>query len=242
MPLTVEQSIEVEKCRRDAHYFIFDSGYLRTKDEHDPTVTSKRFPGYDSQRIFLDALLVSGHMLRPEDALWSKRLGIDPEFLEQLYYSGLFFCEKSRQLMATWLICAYLLWRVRAKPNQLILVQSKKEEDAANLVFIKDPINARISFMEHNLPDWLKVVNFKRDAAYAQLFFPQTGGKIWGIPEGGHIVRSNTASVLFSDEAGFQAEFGEAYTAAIPSVKGGGQLVAISSAEPGVFQELVESP
>jgi hypothetical protein len=46
---------------------------------------------------------------------------------------------------------------------------------------------------------------------------------------------------LFSDEAAFQPEFGEAYTAALPAVRGGGQAIFVSSAEMGDFQELVEA-
>jgi hypothetical protein len=64
---------------------------------------------------------------------------------------------------------------------------------------------------------------------------------IWGIPEGGSIIRSNTPSLVVADEAAFQPEFGESYTAALPAVKGGGSYVALSSAELGAFAELVEA-
>ena len=104
----------------------------------------------------------------------------------------------------------------------------------------KEPWFARISFMEHTLPKHLKSLTFPRCASYSQLLFPN-GSKIWGIPEGGDIIRSNTPSLVFSDEAAFQPEFDKAYTAALPAIKGGGQLVAISSAEPGAFGTLVEA-
>ena len=148
--------------------------------------------------------------------------------------------EKSRQVMATWLCCAYLLWRAKFRDHQLLLVQSKKEEDAANLVFNGEAWVSRISFMETNLPQHLRTVRFPKGASYAQLRF-ENGSRIWGIPEGGDIIRSNTASVIFSDEAAFQPEFGNAFTAALPAIKGGGSYVAISSAEPGSFADLVES-
>ena len=38
-----------------------------------------------------------------------------------------------------------------------------------------------------------------------------------------------------SDEAAFQPEFENAKDAAMPAIKGGGQLVALSSAAPGAF-------
>ncbi|NIP40492.1 MAG: hypothetical protein GTN39_03150, partial [Candidatus Aenigmarchaeota archaeon] len=76
-------------------------------------------------------------------------------------------------------------------------------------------------------------------ASYAQLVFPN-GSKIWGIPEGPDIIRSYTGSILFSDEAAFQPSFEAAYTAALPMIKGGGQFIAVSSAEPGFFEKMVE--
>ncbi len=124
--------------------------------------------------------------------------------------------------------------------HQLILVQSKREEDAANLVYTQEPPIARMSFMEWALPSWLRMMDFPHGCKYAQMIFPN-GSRLWGIPEGSDIIRSNTVSVLFSDESAFQPEFGMAYTAALPTVKGGGQLIAVSSAEPGEFAELVEA-
>jgi len=43
-----------------------------------------------------------------------------------------------------------------------------------------------------------------------------------------------------SDESAFQPEFDASYTAARPCLEGGGQYIAISSANPGSFCELVE--
>ena len=47
--------------------------------------------------------------------------------------------------------------------------------------------------------------------------------------------------MVVSDEAAFQPEFGKSFEAAGPCIKSGGQFVAISSAEPGTFAEMVES-
>ena len=44
-----------------------------------------------------------------------------------------------------------------------------------------------------------------------------------------------------SDEAAFQPAFGLAYQAALPSLKGGGQAIFISSAEIGDFATLIEA-
>lgn len=233
------QSLDAERCRRDAHYFIFQSGLL-TKDEHDTLSPAKAFPDTLYLRSLLDCLLVVGHAIEPLHARYALEAGHSDTWLTALKHSGLFACEKSRQVMVTWLCCAWILWVAKYHAHRLCLIQSKREDDAAALVFNKEPFFARISFMEVHLPPHLRTLTFPKAGAYGHLFFPN-GSHIWGIPEGGAIIRSQTPSVVFSDEAAFQPEFGEAYTASLPAIKGGGAFVGVSSAEPGAFAELVEA-
>ena len=232
------QEREKEKYRRDAHAFIFDA--VRTKDEHDLEAPLKHFPKEECLRATLDLYLVSAKLKRPDDASYALATGIRLDFLEHIHRSGILFIEKSRHVMATWLTCAYLLWRARAFPHQLIMVQSKREEDVAALVYDKEPGQGRISFLEVSLPEHLRMVDQPKGGKYCHLYFPN-GSHIWGIPEGGHVIRSHNPSVVFSDESGFQPEFGKAYTAALPAITHGGQLICVSSAEPGTFQQLVEA-
>lgn len=222
-----------ERCRRSAHYFIFDSQALLTKDEHDHESPVKPFPDKTYLRVVLDCLLLTAGLLPPTEARYLVAEGLDPA---QFDNSGMLAIEKSRQIMATWLVAAYCLWRAKFRPHQLILWQSKKEDDAANVTYDKDMHNARISFMEINLPPTLRS---RVDPSRCNLRFQETGSRIWGIPEGADIIRSNTPSVLVSDEAAFQPEFASAKDAAMPAVKGGGQLVALSSAAPGAFAQWV---
>ena len=233
-------ALEMERCRRSAHYFIFDSGRLLTKDEHDVDCPVKAFPKDDYLRVLLDFLLVSGRLIRPEKAEWALKFGYSLEFLQQLHASGIVMIEKSRQILGTWIVAAYLLWRGKFRAHQLILIQSKREEDAANIVFNKEATSARISFMEYNLPKHLQTVPFPKGCSYGHFHFPN-GSHEWAIPEGGDIIRSNTSSVVAADEAAFQPEFGNSFTAALPAIKGGGQYIGLSSAEPGEFQSLVEA-
>jgi len=233
----VQTQLELERCRRDAHHFIFD--VIRTKDEHDVRDPCKHFPDELALRAMLDDYLVSGRLVSPQEAKYSLAVGTPPEFLQHIYETGIYFVEKSRHVMATWLTCAYILWRARAYPHQLILVQSKREEDVAALVYDKEPDQARISFLEWSLPEELRLAKFPAAAKYCHVYIPN-GSHIWGIPEGGHIIRSHNPSLLFSDEAAFQPEFGKAYTAALPAITHGGQLIVVSSAEPSEFQQLVE--
>ncbi len=234
------RQVEAEQCRRSAQHFVFDGGKLVTKDEHDARNPVKPIPPRLDVRSMLDLLLVSGRMLDPASARFALEAGYTTAYLHHLFATNIICVEKSRQVMMTWIACAYILWRVKYHSHQLILVQSKREDDAANLVFVKEPHIARISFMESHLPNHLRSCIFPKAGTYSHLYLPN-GSHIWGIPEGGDIVRSNTPSVVFSDESGFQPEFDASYTAALPAVKGGGQYIAVSSAEPGMFQELVES-
>lgn len=236
---SAKERLDAERCRRDAHYFVFDCG-LVTKDEHDQQAPMKAFPDVLYLRSLLDCLLIAGKTMKPEEARYALEAGHSELWLRSLATSGLFMTEKSRQVMVTWLCCAWILWTAKWHPHRLVLVQSKREDDAAALVFTKDPFFARISFMEHHLPAHLKTLTFPKAGAYGHLYFPN-GSHIWAIPEGGDIIRSQTPSIVFSDEAAFQPEFGAAVTAALPAIKGGGVFVGVSSAEPSTFQELVEA-
>jgi hypothetical protein len=227
----------LDRARRDAHFFIFE--VIRTKDEHNLEDPIAHFPDEISLRAVLDDYLVSGRIIRPTEARYSLEVGTPLDFLTHIHETGIYFIEKSRHVMATWLTCAYLLWRARAFAHQLIMVQSKREEDVAALVYDKEPDQARISFLEWSLPPELRLVKLPASAKYCHMYFPN-GSHIFGIPEGGHIIRSHNPSVLFSDEAAFQPEFGKAYTAALPAITHGGQLIVVSSAEPSEFMQLVE--
>lgn len=196
-----------------AHSLEYFARFVKTQDAHaDGSLSERPFPDRESKPY-----------------LW--------EFLDACQRESLFAVEKSRQIMITWSACLYCFWRAKYTPNRLIFIQSKKEEDAANLVYNKDPFGARIAFMEHSLPPALRTVDFGKNASYGQIVFPDTHSKIWGIPEGGDIIRSYTASVVFSDEFAFQPEAAEAYKALKPTISGGGQFICVSTARSGAFMK-----
>src|SRR3989304_5266237 len=136
--MSIDHLIELERCRRDAHYFVFGSKYLRTKDEHDMDAPVKPFYDDPYLHCILDALLVSARLITPPEAVYLKKYGYDGEYTAKLYDTCMYVGEKSRQILGTWIICSYLLWRAKFHDHQLILVQSKREDDAANLVFNKE--------------------------------------------------------------------------------------------------------
>ena len=212
-------AVELEKSqslRQQAlsHPLKFIS-HVSTKDEHDDKKPIKLFPVKPYVSYLLD--------------MWHEK------------NESIYFIAKSRQIMLTWLCCVFALYLAKSTPHRLIFLQSKKEEDAANLVFNggrtgKNWDSARISFIEKHLPLWLQDPGI--ESAYGKLLFPN-GSKIVGVPEGADMIRSYTPSLVISDEAAFQPEFGGAYTAMLPIAKQGGMLIAISSAHPGPFGEIV---
>ena len=240
--MTPAQKLDLMVCRKDAHAFIFGiSGrsFLYTKDEHDAHEPVKPFPDLAYMRVLLDLYLVGGHYLHPDQAQYARDWGFGVDDLAMVAETGLLAVEKSRQVMVTWLTLAYCLWRAKFKQHQLIMVQSKREDDAKKLVCVKEDEldSARLTFMESHLPDHMKSMT---TATKCNAFFA-SGSHVWGIPQGGSIIRSHTPSMLMSDEAGFQPEFGEAYSATLPAIRGGGQAIFVSSAEVGDFQEIVEA-
>ena len=245
--MNLEERLYLQACAKDAHTFIFGMEkpngehiqFLYTKDEHNLEATQP-FPDFEYLRVLVDLFLVGGRFIKPREAKWALKWGLPAKHIEDTYRTGLLAIEKSRQLMVTWVCLAYALWRAKFHEHQLILVQSKREDDAQSLVCKKkDELDAsRLTFMEFHLPLYMRNVR-RASMSKCNVYF-ETGSRVWGIPQGGSIIRSNTSSLLISDEAAFQPEFGEAYRAALPAVRGGGQAIFVSSAEVGDFQALVE--
>jgi hypothetical protein len=150
--------------------------------------------------------------------------------------------SKSRQLMVSWVACAYALWTARFKAHRRVMMQSKKAEDAWQLVYWKHWNTSRCSFMEMSLPPFMRILDGKRGAigTRGQINYPH-GSVIMGIPEGGHQFRSYVASLVIMDEVCFMPEFEDSYRAAIAMAKGGGRIIMITTAQNGsYYAKLVE--
>lgn len=186
------------------NFWYFLKYFTWTKDEHDWTVLYKGFPVKAMYRMLYRAVM---------------------EF-------DLLIIEKSRQIMLTWFMVTYCLWAAMTRYNQLILFQSKKQEDADPL--IERSRNVYDALEAITLPlfgQWFPSVRKVglRSGIDSEFEFPSMHGKIWAIPQGGAIVRSHTPSILFADEMDYQPEFQDGYDAAQPAVNGGGQYIAVGS-------------
>src|SRR4051812_35712274 len=98
--------VKVELYRRSPLTWLLGNDKLpaqvRTKDEHDPSIEAKPFP--DKRYI------------REIVRLW------------QMHRMNIW--EKSRQVMASWTLCALYLHDTQFGTNRLNFIQSKKEDDS----------------------------------------------------------------------------------------------------------------
>jgi len=144
---------------------------------------------------------------------------------------------KCRQVMLTWLFCILNLWLGMFNKGRLIILQSKREEDAIGDSNTGDGLLGRCKFVLNHLP---KAYVPKYVSRENRIVFPDHNSTIWALPQGGDIIRQRTCSSIFSDEAGVQEEFAEAYAAAIPTIRGGGRFTVLGTANPGYMQLLAE--
>ncbi len=182
------------------------SGAVKTKDEHDKEDPVKPFP------------------MKPYVA----------PMVETFEREKTTFIVKSRQMVITWLTCAYALHQAQFFPHRLVLIISQKFEKSAALV-------DRIRFMYLNQPEWLKMLNpldkQMRDQPQGTLSF-LNGSKILALPEGEDQIRMHTSSLVVMDEADFWENFKKTYEACLPTVAGGGKLIALSTVRPGMFSKM----
>jgi len=135
---------------------------------------------------------------------------------------------KSRQVMLTWLFCACLLWDTMFKDGRLNIIINKKEDDA-------DETLDRIRFIYSHLPKFLQEsIPAQRTpqgqlGSYCRLPFPGNNSVIRGLPQNPEAIRKSTASNIFIDEAAFIESAETCYTAAMPTIRGGGKIIMVST-------------
>ena len=197
--------------------YYFLTNWAKTLDVHDHSI--KTFP----KKLYIKTLI----------DIWLK--------------NKLLLVPKSRQMMVSWLFVGLYLWDVQFHKNSLVFFQSKKADDADDLV-------KRAKFIWDNEPNFLKrhydnLRGFQElkcnpqhmgQQVYCRLSFPDINSEIRGVPEGGDIVRMHTLSGLLSDEMAFQPEAKSSYIAVKPSLSAGGRYTCVSTAEDlSFFDDLV---
>jgi len=128
----------------------------------------------------------------------------------------------------TWLFVILSLWEAIYHDGRLIMLQSKRLEDAVGDSNSGDGLIGRAKYIMEHMPCREQLVP-GYDPTAIMLRFRDTGSTLWAIPQGGAIIRQRTASGIFSDEAAFQEEAADAYTAAGPCIRGGGWAVSLTT-------------
>jgi len=207
------QDIEWALCKEDAYYWL--THWALTLDAHDKENPIKLFP----DKIYLKFIV----------NIWLKE--------------NLLLVPKSRQMMLSWLFVALYLWDVQFHIGRNVFFQSKREEDADDLI-------KRAKFIWDNEPKFLKryrigdsfsslVCNPQANGndVYCKMLFPAIHSWIRGIPQGADILRMHTASGILSDEMAFQSEAQASYTASKPTLSHSGRFTGVSTAEDSTFFE-----
>jgi len=139
---------------------------------------------------------------------------------------------KSRQVMMSWLMVALHFWLAFFHRAALCFFVSKKEEDA-------DTLLDRARVIYDNLPEPWKRAN-PISQKYCEISFPKFKSRIRALPSGTDQIRMHTSSAIFLDEAAFQDNQRENFTAAFPSVRRGGKITAVSTPNgPNYFAEII---
>jgi hypothetical protein len=173
----VWQRDEVARCREEPWYWVVNYVYTLQKDEfaEESKPVVRRFPSIEYLRYVLDSMFRNLHLV----------------------------VDKSRQMILSWsCMVYYLYWGMFGKHEQ-ILIQTKKEEDAANLV-------KRVEFMLKGLRYWMQPGYSYREGAGGRIHFLHSDSEIRGIPAGvgaADQIRSANPSRYFLDEGGFIDDF-----------------------------------
>ena len=128
---------------------------------------------------------------------------------------------KARQLGFTWLIVAYALHQLLFFPIATVLLFSKRDDEAAEL------LEFRLREMYERLPDWMRQTKLKSPAAH-KIKFPN-GSRVMAFATTGG--RSYTATLAVIDEADYVPDLDRMLSAIKPTIDAGGQLILLSTSD-----------
>lgn len=211
--LSEEPLTRYKQLREDPWLFLKYCIY--TKDEVDIENPIKRYPSHFDYARFIVMM-------------WQreKRIAI----------------PKSRRMTVSWTCLALITHDIIFYKGRNWAVLSKKEEAARELV-------SRIEFMIKHIPDEIisksLIPKMKRDGMQSSppvIEFAETHSRVQGYPQGPNQLRQYGFSGIFEDECAFQEESEESYAAALPTIKGGGRFIKVSSRaveDKGFFKKIV---
>ena len=159
-----------------------------------------------------------------------------PPIVEAWLTSQFFAIEKSRDMMATWLMIALFTWDSMFHEGRQQILQSEDAVKTLELV-------QRAYFIYRQTPKFLrdaigKTTFSKGNAKSGELFFLDQKSEVIGLPQGEDQIRQYHPSGVFSDEAAFQLEAGPTFKAIKPAILEGGRYSMISTANRSWFEQI----
>lgn len=178
------RALEYRRCAENPWYFI--TNYCTTEDQHDPDTPWKLLPQW--YHLWLTVMVI--------------------------HNNNMISIAKARQMMETWVVTAYLLWRTIFWRGQLSFIQARKFDNA------NYTLNTRMRHIWRNLPPFLQGLTPVDKHPFTEGVFRLDGNQseVRAIEQGGDQFRQYTADVIFSDEAGFQGEIEASYQAGRPLI------------------------
>jgi phage FluMu gp28-like protein len=127
-------------------------------------------------------------------------------------------------MMVSWLFCALYLWDALVHQGRYIFFQSQKESDAGFGTMLS--LLSRVKFIAEHLPvpPLMQVTK-----APPVIYFPESGSTIHAVSQDSDAFRTYTSSGIFADELAFQEHAEDAYSAAKPTLDGGGRYTGVST-------------
>jgi len=148
----------------------------------------------------------------------------DYPYLKELIYTikdnRLVIILKSRQMLISWTVTAFILWEMIFKGNADNLFISKRKEDAMELL-------RRAKFILNSLPCWMRPdlgVNTK-----SVLELNRRNSRIISMPATPDIGRTYSPSRIFADEMAFMPYDREIFASLQPALDGGGAFIGVST-------------
>ncbi|MEO7718154.1 MAG: terminase family protein [Capsulimonas sp.] len=190
---TDRRSIELAKCAADVAYFTHFFCVIDDAQDHGDGGGTMPFHLWPAQVKVLWLFLVA----------------------------RLILILKARQLGISWLCCAYALWLCLFHPGKLVLIFSKGQLEANEML-------RRISVLYERLPEWMLAALPQRVKDNTEVQAWANGSSVMSLSKAGG--RSFTASLAILDEAAHIQGSRELYMALKPTIDAGGRLIILSTA------------
>lgn len=203
---------EVEACRLEPAYLVDRYGWIDRP--------ASGAAGVDGDRDLLEPGQAGSPGEPVRFRLWPDQV----ELLGTLMEERRIVILKARQLGISWVVCAYVLWLCLFRRGQAILLYSKGQREADELV-------RRIRLLYERLPGSLREFlarpvgkPSKKEVVWSN------GNRILSMPSTTAAGISFTASLVVMDEAAYCERASELYAAVSPTMEHAGQMVLLSVA------------